>query len=153
MDGSHTADLDENCGTDQDASTLKDQLAALDQKRKSIAEQLADALNEKRRTLIARVRSQCEENGWDLRALANEIAGTPTKKQRSNGGAYGIWQPKQVWVDPNNEANVFRGRGLPAWMREQMTALGMDPKIKEDRERFRQENLRVVENEAGGGER
>lgn len=94
-----------------------------------------DQINDFRKRYIAEVRNEILEYGWDLKKMGQEIgAPAPVPRKAPKGFTN---KPTRHWVDPGNPKNVYRGRGIPAWMREQMEELGYDPENKDHRNTFR----------------
>jgi hypothetical protein len=118
---------------------IQRRLVALENERNTLMDQLDRANAEQRKAFVASIRAECEKYGWDAAEIAAELSSRGKKARNAS------WKPKRVWIDPDNPEHRFVGRGLPGWMRDKMRGLGLDPGSREDRDRFRNEHLRVVE--------
>jgi hypothetical protein len=117
---------------------LQRKLVAIEDERKALKEQLEAAEAQEKTDYVNTVRQYCIERGWDLAEIAGRITGLGAK---TKGKSKRPFKPSTVWVDPENEQNIYVGRGLPLWMRERMTKLGYDMKDADSRKRFRDEVL------------
>ena len=81
--------------------------------------------------------------GHDLEEITGQLlprrrrAAGINKTRKSGSGDY------IRYIDPDNPNNVYVRGVLPGWMKEKMTALGLDPSNREDREFFKANHLRV----------
>lgn len=84
--------------------------------------------------------------GWPEQALLERLhAACPDalpekprrkpKPRRSNGN--GASHKVQTWVNPDDESQIYHGRGIPNWVKEHMAAKGYDFTSKEDRAAYR----------------
>jgi DNA-binding protein H-NS len=75
-------------------------------------------------------------SGHDVEEIAELIRG---RTRRTKAGASKSYA---TYVDPDNAANTYVRGPLPRWMRDKMTAAGLDLSNKEDRETFKQKHLK-----------
>jgi len=91
-----------------------------------------------KKELAKKIRQKITDAGHDVAEIVGLIG---LRKRRGSTGS----RSYTTWVDPDNSANTY-GRGpLPAWLKEKMSAMGVDPQNKEQREAFKQQHLKKLE--------
>lgn len=121
-----------------DIDTLKQTLDALTAQMEQARTLLEEKKQEAWPLVLTKVQEMIQEHAVDPMYIIDAIK--PVKKVRIPH------YPR--FVDPNNPANVYIRGGVPTWMAEAMKGLGLDPAIKDDRERFKAEQLRKIERPA-----
>nr|WP_207191031.1 H-NS histone family protein [Halochromatium salexigens] len=118
------------------------------QQTKQKEAQLKQALNERweaeKLELVQEIHAMINERGHDVDEIADQL--TPRRRRgagikktgKSGSGRY------TLYVDPDNPNNVYSRGVLPAWMKQKMLALGLDPSDKDDRYSFKINHLRPI---------
>ena len=75
------------------------------------------------------IRQHCAEHDFAVAEVAAMLK-QPKKDRRSQ---------VRHWRHKKDRSLVYGGRGVPKWMREDMTAKGMDPADKQQRDQYRAE--------------
>lgn len=94
-----------------------------------------------RKDLAQEVREMILSRGHDLSDIL-DLAGS-----KKRGAGRGVRQARSYarYVDPTNPENSYVRGVLPGWMKEQMVARGLNPKLKADRETFKEQYLEKKE--------
>lgn len=121
-----------------DIDTLKETLDALTAQMEQARILLEEKKQEAWPLVLAKVQELIAEHNVDPFYIIDAIK--PAKRPRAP------YYPR--YVDPNNEANVYTRGITPPWMLEAMRGLGLDPANKDDRERFKTEQLQKIERPA-----
>lgn len=112
-------------------------LHALEAEAAAIREEMAAKRAQEQREYADEIIAVCEDSEWDPADIGILLLPKSTMRQ-------GTKRPvKKIWVNPKNEAQQYKGRGFPSWMREEMAAVNLDPGSKDDRLKFRDEHLEV----------
>ena len=113
------------------------------QKMQHLQAQLEELKAEETAERAKEIREYCDEirevvddAGWELAEL---IAVLAPKKARKSSGTRKL--SSVIYRDPDTPGNVYRGRGMPVWLREKMIQRGYDPSKSTERARFREEVL------------
>lgn len=115
---------------------IQTRLQNLNNDRAALERALEQRRQQTRKGLAQEIREMILSQGHDLADILNLAAnkkrgGRRTRQTRSY----------TRYVDPKNPKNAYIRGVLPRWMKEQMTAQGLDPKIKKDRETFKEQHL------------
>ncbi len=116
-----------------DYQELHLQLKSLQAQKAAVEKALHAKRADRKKQLIAEFKARLAEEGFDFEALCGADA-----KKRSKGSTDRTY-PSFVAKD---DAECVYTRGpIPGWMKEKMSALGLNPKAKEDRERFKSDYM------------
>ena len=89
-----------------------------------------------KKVLAEELRQMILDHGYEIEEILPFLAGRKRGAKKATADrAY------TRYADPANPANVYVRGVLPKWMKEQMSAKGLDPKSKEDREAFKEKYL------------
>jgi DNA-binding protein H-NS len=83
------------------------------------------------------IKDVCADAGWEVIELVGHLVPKRTRKAASSARK----APSVVYRDPDDPQNVYKGRGMPRWLREKMAERGYDPAKAAERSRFREEVL------------
>lgn len=115
---------------------LQQELKDLETRKAELEQAIQAQRGQRKKELRAEIQARLEEEGFSLAELCPE---TKPKKRSKSGPAtaknYAVFALKE---DPS--LTYTRGP-IPSWMREKMEALGLDSTSKEDRERFKTEQM------------
>jgi DNA-binding protein H-NS len=81
------------------------------------------------------VRRMIVNQGFEVEEIMALVAGRGTAAAADSG--------YKVYLDPDNPENTYVRGPLPNWLKAKMTALGLDPSDKTQREAFKQQHLQV----------
>lgn len=124
---------------DASYSDMQARMNELEQERAALEQAMAAKRNERKKELYMSFREQAFAEGFSLaEVIGNRLTGGRGRGVSTSGTEYPTWVLKS---DPS--LTYVRGR-LPNWMQEQMGGLGLDPKSREDRERFKQEHMELA---------
>jgi DNA-binding protein H-NS len=120
---------------------LKAQLEKAEQTRVDLEKALSHRWHAAKSDLAQQIRDMIEQKGYDV----EEIVGLVQPRRRRATAAKKGNRSYTRYVDPENPNNVYIRGVLPGWMKEKMTAQGYDPTVKEDREAFKNNYLKPVQ--------
>ncbi|CAK0761425.1 DNA-binding protein H-NS [Gammaproteobacteria bacterium] len=132
-----------NSSHDTSAANLRQQLAVLEQQRMELEKALDERRKEERKGFVDNIRQSIIDAGYDVHEITKQIASR--RKGYVGRRPYNSSDETREYaqyVDPNNPAQRYVRGVLPAWMKEQMRAQGLNPGEKSHRERFKNEYLR-----------
>jgi DNA-binding protein H-NS len=115
---------------------IRQRLTNMESDRVALERALDQRRQQSKKDLAAEVRDLILDRGYDVAEIAGLLGG----KKRGGARAKAA-RSYSRYVDPNNPENVYVRGVLPRWMKEQMTAKGLDPSDKADRETFKAEHL------------
>ncbi len=101
----------------------------------AVEAQIERRTQEDKQELALLIRQKITDAGFEV----DEIARLLRSRGRTRTGSY------TAWVDPETGNTYVRGP-LPAWLRDKMITAGVDPADKEQREAFKRQHLKRVEN-------
>jgi DNA-binding protein H-NS len=119
---------------------IQQRLSDLASDQTALEKALERKRQENKKVLAEEIRQMILDRGYELDDVLPYLAA------RKRGAKKG--KPDRAYaryVDPSNPANVYVRGVLPKWMKEQMTAKGLDPKRKEDREAFKEKYLQKLD--------
>lgn len=119
---------------------LQEQLSKIEQSKTDLEKALSQRWDEAKSELAQEIRDMVESRGYDI----EEIAGLIPPRRRRGAGKKGN-RSYVKYVDPEDESNVYSRGVLPRWMKEKMAAQGYDSSRKKDRESFKANYLRAVQ--------
>lgn len=129
------------------ANELQSQIEQTQQKEAELRRALEQRRQEEKKELAQEIRGIIKERGHDVDEIADLImppsrrrrAGAAAKKPATGGGGY------TRYVDPENADNVYTRGVLPGWMKQKMAAAGLNPSDKADRDTFKANYLKAVQ--------
>lgn len=120
---------------------IQKRLMNIDADKQALQSALKIKQQQGKRDFVQEVRDLILSKGYDLAEIVDLLI--PKKRgggaSRQEAGAY------VRYVDPDNPKNVYKRGVLPRWMKDQMIANGLDPKIKANRETFKEKYLTKTE--------
>ena len=120
----------------QQMQHLHAQIAELEAEKEKLKAEEAAERSAEIRSYAEEIKDVCADAGWELAEL---IAVLAPKKARKSSGTRKL--SSVIYRDPDTPGNVYRGRGMPVWLREKMIQRGYDPSKSTERARFREEVL------------
>lgn len=122
------------------ADELKNRIAQIEQERAEAQRALNERSQAEKADLANEIRRMIEARGYDLEEIVSHVL----PKRRRGGGKKGPGNYTR-YVDPENPENVYSRGVLPRWMKDKMAALGLDSGDKDDRESFKTNHLRPLQ--------
>lgn len=119
---------------------IQARLSNLNNDRAVLERALEHRRQQTRKELAQEIREMILSRGHDL----TDILDLAANKKRA-GGRVRQTRSYARYVDPTDPDNVYVRGVLPGWMKEQMVARGLNPKVKEDRETFKEQYLQKQE--------
>ncbi|MBK5967600.1 MULTISPECIES: H-NS histone family protein [Thiorhodovibrio] len=115
---------------------LKAKLESLEAQQKEVERALASKRDKRKAELVAEFKERITGEGFAIAEFADIFGGR--RGARRSAGAQRSY-PRYV---DNADPDCIYVRGpLPGWMKERMSAVGLNPGNKEDRERYKQEYM------------
>lgn len=117
----------------------KARVAALEQAMESKRASVVDAL-------LTHVRNQAALYGLDLAKIAAGLAppvtvvDAPKKRRKSSEDR----EPAKLYVLSSDPSKTYSRGKMPTWMHQSMLEAGYDPANKEDRDRFKSEQMSLA---------
>jgi DNA-binding protein H-NS len=125
------------------AEELKNQIEQTKQREAELQRALSQRWQAEKAELAQEIRQLIEGRGFDLEEVLNHIL--PARRRRSASAKKSGSGSYTRYADPENPDNVYSRGVLPRWMKDKMSALGLDPSNKEDREAFKSNHLRPIQ--------
>lgn len=114
---------------------LHEQLKSLEEQKAEIARALQAKRNDRKKELVAEFKARLKEEGFDF----DEVCGSPGKGRSRRSGARNY----PVYVAKDDADCVYVRGPLPGWMKDKMSALGLNPAAKADRDRYKTDYMVV----------
>ena len=128
---------------------IKRQLDEAEQKKNELSQMLKQRREDEKDSFLQQIRDLILNNGYnysDIVPLIEPKRGRGRARIRDEGvGKAPSDRKYRRYVDPDNPSNTYKRGVLPAWMKQKMEEHGYDPSKKEDREAFKTNTLRLVE--------
>lgn len=119
---------------------LLQRIHALEAEALELRSQLAAEREKEQQEYVQEILDYCQESEWDVTDIAKLLL--PKKSGSSRSRSPGKPKPiTTIWVDPKHSDRIYKGRGVPMWMREDMIERGMDPSSRDQRQQYRDNNL------------
>jgi len=125
---------------------LKEHLSRIREQEAEVLAQLEAQQETAKADLLAAFKEQIEACGFDPEDIAMAIAPKltrPVKKARAKSTTPRKAPGSKTLYDPQNPANTYTRGPAPAWMKEKMAALGVDPSDKAAVKAFKDTHLAV----------
>lgn len=120
---------------------IQKKLDSLENHRAALENALVEKRAQTKKELANEIKEMIGSKGYDL----EEIIGMLSPRKRGAVGTRSKSNRSYTrYVDPANPDNIYIRGVLPGWMKEQMTEKGLEPKDKDDREKFKAKYLKVV---------
>jgi DNA-binding protein H-NS len=116
---------------------IQRRLSDLENNRAALEKALEQRRQQTKKELAQEIKEMILERGHDVGEIADLLLG----KRRGAAKVHSAGRSYVRYVDPANPDNVYKRGVLPRWMKEQMSANGLDPKSREDRETFKHKHL------------
>lgn len=121
-----------------DYTELRSRLESLEAEQKEVERIIANTRDQRRAELISEFKQRIKDEGFLVADFADAF-GARRYTRRSFSGV----RSYQRYVD-NSDPECFYIRGpLPAWMRDRMRSVGLDPAVRSDRERYKQDYMHI----------
>jgi DNA-binding protein H-NS len=120
---------------------LKDELEEVTARAKELEKELARVRNEARNSLVANILTSIADHGFDKA----EILDLLEKKSGGKAKAAKASKPAQQLHDPEVPGQTYSKGALPAWIKERMRSLDLDPGDALHRKHYRDNYLQPVE--------
>lgn len=120
---------------------LKAQLEEIEARKAALHAAIEQHKAEAKTGLIASIKDHIHQHGYTLEEIVSELSPAPAKRAprvapgRSEKPAYPTYRLKS-----DARRTYVRGR-IPDWLRDAISAAGMDPAKPDDRERFKVEYM------------
>lgn len=106
--------------------------------RRAELERSAAALKKEALTgIVEIIRKYISDNGYTLEEIVNLLA-AKGKRTRAKSASDG---PKTVFMSKQDPSKTYSRGPLPAWMKAEMVALGLDPENKDARDAFKEQHM------------
>ena len=115
---------------------IKQRLTSLESDRFALEKALERKQQDSKRELAEEIREMILAKGYTVTEILEHL----TPKRRGTRKAKSS-RSYTRYVDPADSQNVYVRGVLPRWMKQQMTAKGLDPKSRTDREAFKEQYL------------
>ena len=114
---------------------LRAKLESLEAEQKEVERVLAAKRDKRKAELIAEFKQRIKEEGFTIGEVTDTFLGRRGSRRSAGERSY----PR--YVDNANPEDVYVRGPLPGWMKERMSAVGLNPSDKGDRERYKQEYM------------
>lgn len=120
---------------------LREKLQEVEQSRAHLEQALKQRWQSAKSELAQQIRDMIEGHGYDIPEIMAMV--TP-RRRRGAGTAKKAERAYPRYVDPQNPENIYVRGVLPGWMKQKMAEQGYDPSVKQDREAFKGNYLKMV---------
>jgi DNA-binding protein H-NS len=131
--------------TNLSVDQIQQQLEAIEQNKAELQRALVARRQEAKHSVAQQVRDLIAQGGYELDEIVPLIV--PRRRRGTAAAARPAASGREYtrYVDPENPSNVYVRGVLPGWMKQKMRDQGYDPSVKEDREAFKNNYLKVAE--------
>jgi DNA-binding protein H-NS len=119
---------------------LKQELAEAEAKAKDLEKELAAVRMEARNSLVSNILTSIADHGFDRDEIIELLGKKPKGKAKAKAASTG-----QRFHDPQVPGQFYVKGALPAWMKQRMVELEMDPNDALHRKHYREHYLQPVE--------
>lgn len=126
---------------------MKEHLHAIREQEAQILEQIEAQRETARTELVELITKQIADHGFEpleiVKAVVPDLEKRlkPKAKAKTAKASKAGRAPTKILIDPENPENTYTRGPAPAWMKERLQALGLDPANKEHVKQFKTEVL------------
>ena len=121
---------------DLSADEIAQRLNNLETDRAELEMALEKRRQQSKKELAMEIKELITSRGYDVAEILEYIGSRKRSTARGKPSRSYI-----RYVDPDNSNNVYVRGVLPKWMKDQMAEHGLNPKVKADREAFKEQHL------------
>jgi DNA-binding protein H-NS len=133
--------------TSEQLAYLNSQAQELARMQAEVQEKLTAAKANSLVSFVAAIREQITGAGYTFEEVLPKINPVKTRAKRGTGkksAQANAAAASHTYQDPANPENTYKRGPLPAWFKDSMATLSLDPTVKADREKFKAEYLTLV---------
>lgn len=119
---------------------LRQELDQLTVRAQELQKEIASVESEARNSLINNILVSIDDHGFDRQEIVEQLQ----KRGRKAAKPATTRKPAVTMVDPAVPGQTYSRGPYPAWIKERMVQLGLDPTNAEHRKQYRAENLVAV---------
>ena len=119
---------------------LRQELDQLTVRAQELQKEIARVESEARNSLINNILVSIDDHGFDRQEIVEQLQ----KRGRKAAKPATTSKPAVTMVDPAVPGQTYSRGPYPAWIKERMVQLGLDPTNAEHRKQYRAENLVAV---------
>lgn len=119
---------------------LRQELDQLTVRAQELQKEIASVESEARNSLINNILVSIDDHGFDRQEIVEQLQ----KRGRKAAKPATTRKPAVTMVDPAVPGQTYSRGPYPAWIKERMVQLGLDPTNAEHRKQYRTENLVAV---------
>ncbi len=116
---------------------LRQELDQLTVRAQELQKEIASVESEARNSLINNILVSIDDHGFDRQEIVEQLQ----KRGRKAAKPATTRKPAVTMVDPAVPGQTYSRGPYPAWIKERMVQLGLDPTNAEHRKQYRAENL------------
>lgn len=116
---------------------LRQELDQLTVRAQELQKEIASVESEARNSLINNILVSIDDHGFDRQEIVEQLQ----KRGRKAAKPATTSKPAVTMVDPAVPGQTYSRGPYPAWIKERMVQLGLDPANAEHRKQYRAENL------------
>ncbi len=116
---------------------LRQELDQLTVRAQELQKEIASVESEARNSLINNILVSIDDHGFDRQEIVEQLQ----KRGRKAAKPATTRKPAVTMVDPAVPGQTYSRGPYPAWIKERMVQLGLDPANAEHRKQYRAENL------------
>ena len=116
---------------------LRQELDQLTVRAQELQKEIASVESEARNSLINNILVSIDDHGFDRQEIVEQLQ----KRGRKAAKPATTSKPAVTMVDPAVPGQTYSRGPYPAWIKERMVQLGLDPTNAEHRKQYRTENL------------
>ena len=125
---------------DLSADEIAQRLNNLESDRAELEMALEKRRQQSKKELAMEIRELIASRGYEIAEILDYIGSRKRSTARGKPSRSYI-----RYVDPANSENVYVRGVLPKWMKDQMAEQGLNPKVKADREAFKEQHLNKLD--------
>ena len=113
------------------------ELRSLELRRAELEQEAAALKKSALAGIVEIIRKYISDNGYTLEEIVNLLV-TKGKRTRAKSASEG---PKTVYTSKLDPSKTYSRGPLPAWLKAEMVALGLDPENKDARDAFKEQHM------------
>jgi DNA-binding protein H-NS len=117
---------------------LKAKLESLEAEQKEVQRALSAKRDRRKSELLAEFKQRVIEEGFQVAEFADAFGG-----RRGGGRRASTPRSYPRYIDKGDSSRSYVRGPLPSWMKERMSAVGLNPAMKDDRERYKNDYMEV----------